>query len=316
MPYRLQAGTPVSRQLSGIVQEELEAALGSLSGDAPDAEAIHDARRRVKRVRAILRLLEWELGRPGDRLTRKLRRGAHALAAMREADANLESLAALQQRWGAALTQAVANRVRRGLESRTRESRAEAGDSLATARTQLASVRARAPALVAKAARRQAVEDGAVRAYGRARRVLATLRPDAADADFHLWRRRLKEHYYHIRLFEGLHPAPRARARALNRLEEALGDDHNLTILADLLLADPRRYGSLPGNALVLGCIAIEQRRLRRAALQQGERSFALRPRAFREQLRSWWQAPAPRTSEAILRPLSSGPHGRFRPAM
>jgi CHAD domain-containing protein len=290
MPYRLTSHRSLGQQLSDILGKELDTALESLAGDTPDAEAIHDARRSVKRARAVVRLVEAELGAPSEEITLRLRSAAHVLAAMREADANLETLDQLQVAYGSLVTSTVARAVRRGLETREHASRANAGEALETARRSLEQVKASAPAQVKQVAHLRVVRAGALRAYRRPRRVLAGLSRDSGDAEFHLWRRRLKDHYYHMRLLEGIHTTPRTRARALNLLEECLGDDHNLGILADLILAAPERYGTARDTALVLGCIAQEQRRLRIRALDQGWRSFSWRPSEFDRLLRGWWR--------------------------
>lgn len=291
MGYRISLKQPLARQLSGIVREELDTALESLAGDEPDAGAIHEARKCVKRLRAVLRLVEAELGPEGEKFTTQLRTAAHALAAMREADANLETLALLQKSYPSVITGAAAAAARRGLEGREHASRTNAGEALQLARGALEQVKLSAPERVNRVARFRVVREGAVQAYRRTRRVLRRLSIDASDAAFHLWRRRLKDHYYHMLLFERIHSAPRARARALNRLEECLGDDHNLALLSDLILASPRRYGTAQHTALLLGFIATEQRRLRLLALAQGKEAFGWRPAEFAEALEGWWNA-------------------------
>jgi hypothetical protein len=122
------------------------------------------------------------------------------------------------------------------------------------------------------------------------RRELRELRIDSGTARFHLWRRRLKDHCYQLRLFEELHFTPRARADALNRLEEWLGEDHNLAILRGILLAAPGRYGSARDTTLVLGCITKRQATLRRKTIALGRRMFADRPQDFERAVRVWWR--------------------------
>lgn len=288
MPYQLTPDSSIAGQLASLVEEELDAALASLKADAPDAVAIHDARRRVKRVRAIFRLVERDLGDAGARLTRRLRTAAHALAGLRESDADVETLALLQERWKEVLTGPVVAAAHKGLLARTRAQRSRSGAALSRAREELARVRDRGPKLVARCGTWRIVREGAVRAYRRTRRAMAGLAVDSGSAGFHRWRRRLKDHYYHVRLFEALHAEANRRARTLHRLEEALGDEHNLAALAGRLLAEPRRFGSVRAAALLLGCIASEQYRLRRDALALGEEAFHQAPRQFGGRLATW----------------------------
>jgi CHAD domain-containing protein len=290
MGYSLDRKHSLSHHLSRITREELDSALDSLADATPGADAIHEARKSVKRLRAVLRLVEAELGPAGKKFTARLRTAAHALSVMREADASLETLAALRRSHSKSITLQVWRGARKGLESREQASRAHAADALQLSRAALEEVKLTAPKRVEQVARFRVVREGAVRAYRRTRRALARLTGDAGDAEFHLLRRRLKDHYYHMRLFEGLHAAPRARAPALNRLEEELGNDHNLALLADLILLLPRRYGSTQGTELLLGCIAIEQHRIRQLVLQAGAKAFEWRPREFASELTRWWK--------------------------
>jgi hypothetical protein len=127
-----------------------------------------------------------------------------------------------------------------------------------------------------------------LRGYTRARKALKDLGLDSDTARFHLWRRRLKDHWYQARLFEGLHPTPRSRARALKQLEKLLGDDHNLSMLRGIILAAPERYGDARSTALVLGCITKSQTMLRTRALKLGHRVFEERPQEFKRGVAKW----------------------------
>lgn len=105
----------------------------------------------------------------------------------------------------------------------------------------------------------------------------------AADTtEFHSWRRRVKDHWYQVRLFAPHHRTLAARARSLRRLETDLGDDHDLAVLRDILLGEPEKFGRARTTAIVLGCIEKRQHTLRRLALRRSRRLFAARPRRFR----------------------------------
>ena len=109
------------------------------------------------------------------------------------------------------------------------------------------------------------------------------------DAGFHTWRRRVKDHWYQVRLLEGLNAAVRARARRLKQLETLLGDDHNLVLLRATILSAPARFGRDRATVLILGCIAEYQAALRSRALRLGHRLFIRRPKVFRKSVDSWW---------------------------
>jgi hypothetical protein len=53
---------PISKQLRRLVRKELSSALDELNGPAPDQDAIHEARKNIKKVRAVLRVVKNPLG--------------------------------------------------------------------------------------------------------------------------------------------------------------------------------------------------------------------------------------------------------------
>jgi CHAD domain-containing protein len=126
--------------------------------------------------------------------------------------------------------------------------------------------------------------------YRRAREALKELSLDADPTQFHLWRKRVKDHWYHLTLFEQLHSTPRSRARTLDRLESLLGDDHDLAMLRALILAAPDRYGGARATTLVLGSITKRSAMLRKRALALGQRTFAKGAKEFDDAVVSWWR--------------------------
>jgi hypothetical protein len=127
------------------------------------------------------------------------------------------------------------------------------------------------------------------RGYRRARKAMVRVQRNPEDAGFHAWRRRVKDHWYQVRLLEGLTPAAHARARRLKRLETLLGNDHNLVLLRTTILNTRARFGRDRATVLVLGCIATYQATLRGRALRLGHRLFSRRPKVFRKSVDHWY---------------------------
>lgn len=263
--------------------------MAALASRTPSDESIHDARKSVKKIRSVLRLLQDELGSVGDREEKRLREAAHALSALRDADATAETLETLHGRYPTVVDGAVARAVAHGLGARRQRTRKGAGLLGHRARAALALARKTVPSAVRRAARRGAVLAGLCSGYRRARRRLRGLSLESDATRFHALRRGVKTHAHHVRLFEGLHATPKARARSLDRLDEWLGEDHNQAILHAIILAAPERFGSASATTAVLGSIVKRQRYLRERSLRLGHRLFAEKPRRFREAAVAWW---------------------------
>jgi hypothetical protein len=119
---------------------------------------------------------------------------------------------------------------------------------------------------------------------------MACVSTDPENRPFHTWRRRVKDHWYHMRLLEALTGRAQVRTRRLKQLETWLGDDHNLVMLRATILEAPARFGDERMTAVVLGCAAKYETTLRRRALKSGRQLFASTPSAFRTHIDRWWR--------------------------
>jgi len=130
---------------------------------------------------------------------------------------------------------------------------------------------------------------GMRRTYRRAREAMTLARGQNDDEGLHRWRRRVKDHWYHMRLLKGVNGRISGRVRRLKQLGAWLGDHQNLVVLHRQILNAPAHCGDERTIAAVLGCIDERQLDLRRRAYKRGSRLFAARPARFRRQIDRWW---------------------------
>ena len=119
---------------------------------------------------------------------------------------------------------------------------------------------------------------------------MALAREQDGDERLHRWRRRVKDHWYHMRLLNGVNGRISGRVRRLKQLATWLGDHQNLVVLHRRILNAPARFGNERTIAAVLGCIDERRLELRRRACKRGSRLFAARPARFRRQIDRWWK--------------------------
>jgi CHAD domain-containing protein len=275
MSFSLSRKKPVHRQLARIARSELRKAGKDLSAETPDQAAIHDARKRVKKARSVLRVLQEDGKKP-------LHGAAHALAALREVDANVGAVKGLR------LKAPAERAILRGLEARRRRTRSRASPGLGRAKAALERAARSLPDAIERAGSRSALRLGTTEAYRCARDAGKGLTPESDTASFHRWRKRVKDLWYALRLLVGLHRSPRKRAQTLRRLEKLLGSDHDLATLRAELIESPRRYGGSRATVPALGVIDKRQVALRERALDLGRRALGDRPKAFRDAVRTW----------------------------
>jgi CHAD domain-containing protein len=289
MAFRLKHRS-ISKELRRLVCNEIDGAIEVLgSADVTDAD-IHEARKHIKKVRSIVKLLSAALGSKYAAENDRLRSIGRGLGRVRDPEAMIETLEAIRGRYSEVISAATKQRVARGLRGPHRAAHDTAADVARHAVGILKRASKSLPDHVASAASLRSVQKGLASVYKLSRSALADLTQESDALAFHAWRRRVKEHWYHVRLFEAKHPAARARGRSLRALEKELGEDHNLAILGAALLENPGRFGNARTTDLVLGCIQKRQRALRKRALARGRRLFVAKPKKVEATVGEWWR--------------------------
>ena len=261
----------MSAEVQAVARAEIEAALLDL-GLFPDGRetGVHEARKHFKKLRALARLVRRDLDDfRGE--NRRLRDIARELSATRDAAVLHEAFDATFQD----LAEPAVAATRRMLPAATGES--EAAHDRRTARL-LPRLREAHAALSGWRIRETTLAHGATRTYRQGRRALRAAETDATDDRFHTWRKRVKDHWYQMRLLCERSAAARGRRADLKRLSGLLGDANDLCLLrAALPDADPT----------VLRRIAGRSRELRSRALALGRTLYGESPAAFSKRVRA-----------------------------
>src|SRR5262245_7952957 len=97
MAYRLRSDESVAKGVRRLARKELLAARNVLRRVMPPGdEAVHEARKSVKKVRAIVQIIEADDGRGLDKCPKRLRKVNRSLSRLRDADAMIETLKKLR----------------------------------------------------------------------------------------------------------------------------------------------------------------------------------------------------------------------------
>ncbi|MDQ2676364.1 MAG: CHAD domain-containing protein [Actinomycetota bacterium] len=296
MAYEFEQPGRLAFEIRRVAAERLDHALAELSGglSADPAEAVHTARKDLKKTRSLLRLVRASLGEDRFRAENdRLRAAAHHLAGAREGDALSESLAGL---------------VEAEAEELSAEARGAANFWLARMRVaqgtsaDVALAAGRASALIASArddARTWAlgqggfalIEPGIRRTYRQGRRNLARAATDPGDETLHEGRKRVKDMWYSLRLIgPAWRPAIRPLADQAHELSDLLGDHHDLGELRAEILSGAADLAPANREEL-LGAVAARQAELHSAAIALGRRLYAEKPRRYTERLGLLWAA-------------------------
>ncbi len=281
MHFSFRSGETVRDGVRRVGLEQIDALLGDLQG-RPSEARVHDARKRCKMLRALLRLAQKGIDPAGRRAANaRWRDIAHALAGARDA--------------------AVRHRTFRKLVSRPNSCRTLArlleGDMAAARATKLD------PALRERLVRRvragrrawerlafkhhgwRLIGAGLERSYTEACDGWRGARDDPSDERLHEWRKATKTLWYHLRLIAKARPKKlEPLVERLEKLGELLGEDHDLATLH----AYVREHDAASLDVLE-PLLAHRRRRLHRQAGILARKCFHLRSGAFASRVKSWW---------------------------
>ncbi|MGC1479062.1 MAG: CHAD domain-containing protein [Chthoniobacterales bacterium] len=294
--FRFRLDHPAESELRRIAREQLARAIDELD-NLPPAKAVHQARKRCKKLRGLIRL-----ARPGMEDTYReenayFRDAASGLSTLRDATVLIETYDKLLDHFADDIDRQPFGIIRRRLTER-HQSLAEqhSDDRITDFRNALEASLLRVDFWTLSRPAVRVLLSGEQLTFRRARRA----RSDAYESNdaeaFHDWRKRVKYHGFHVRLLRDLWPSVlKQRARELQTLGDILGDDHDLAVLRSTLIADPERFGAPDDLALFLALASRRQNQLRRAARSPGKRLFAERRKTHTRRLRECWKtAPQP----------------------
>jgi CHAD domain-containing protein len=296
MAFRLKAGKAVGKGVKRVVRRELDKALDLLGSKGDRDEAVHDARKAFKKVRAVLRLVRGEIGAKTYRQeNRRFRDAARPLTEVRDAKALVEALDHLAERYpdeAGAVSLADARRVlqsdRRAI--RKRVLRDDRTIPAVVAEVKAAQDRLRDWSIPHKGW--SALAGGIKATYKRGRRALAAAGEDATPENLHEWRKQAKYVWHQLHLLEPVWPGVMEElAQEVKALADLLGDDHDLVVLRERLAASPEEFGGKRRLTTLLELIDRRRGELGEEAFALGRRLYADRPREITSRLREYWRA-------------------------
>jgi CHAD domain-containing protein len=293
MAYRLKRGESVITGLKRVAREEMEEAGAQLSGNNRPSrdEAIHDARKSIKKVRALLRLASPEQEGIYGRENARLRDIAHRLSKFRDAFAIIETFDELKKKFKSETRNRLRS-VRLGLTKRRSQSVEEedVGIVIVEAASALRKAAKRVKSWPLRVEGFDAIGAGLEETFRAGRKALARVCKDARAENLHELRKRVKDHWYHLRLLEDLWTDMiKASEKSLKDLETLLGNDHNLVVLRETIVADPAFYGQKKDVDLTVHLIGKYEKELRELSLVLAARIYEEKPRAFTRRMAGLW---------------------------
>jgi CHAD domain-containing protein len=293
VPFHFKRKEPVAKAVRRLARELIQQALRSLDR-IEELESIHDVRKDIKKMRAILRLVrDNSPSRTYRKFTRALRKAAAPLAGARDAHVKLQAFESLVAHFKKQISIERFKRFRAELEKNCREATrlfSEKG-SANNARAIFLTLSGRLADLAVERKEWGAVCPGVQTSYRLGRRDYKAVLKDPSTENFHNWRKRVKDLWYQVRLLRPIWPEQMcALSEELKTLGEYLGDDHDLSLLKEEVAAMARRNGTIGDIEALVAVIDLRQRELRSAALDLGARVYSEKPVVFSQRLGRYWK--------------------------
>jgi CHAD domain-containing protein len=200
----------VPEGITRIAGEQIERAIKELTDSELDPhESVHQARKRFKKIRGVLRLVREELGEIYSDENAWFRDTGRELSAVRDAEAMLETLDKLRDGYDEQLKKDTFHDVWEALRKR-RQALANEELDLHAAVKEIASrfpeTKQRIQCWPPREEGFAAVGSGLKKVFSRGRKASAAAYAEPTAENFHEWRKRVKYHRYHSRLLQDVWP--------------------------------------------------------------------------------------------------------------
>ncbi len=285
MSYRLRPDESPAAGIRRIVREQLSKAVREMERPAGKNEgaAIHATRKRIKKTRAVLRLVGRELGPViFEEENGRLRDIGRALSQARDAQVQWTVLEKLRQETGQkrGAFGKTAALLKREVAELSTDLAAEKGAAVTT----LQQIGDRLEGWPLEQLRMETLACALHDSYRRARKKFQGVKDDPAAEKFHSWRKRVKDVWYQALLLQNLNPAVLCPlADTAKTLGQRLGELHDLHFFQARLEKD--QLGAASERTVLLGLLCAQQGRAEEVVLALGGRFFAEKPRALEKRL-------------------------------
>jgi hypothetical protein len=285
MSFELRHRKRVDKELERIARRQLGRMSRMLATASASTfkTAVHESRKGVKKVRAILDALEQSGAKIPRKDKRRLKWAGRELSALRDAAAIVETFDRVRHRYHTKLHEHTYGVLRRGLvQAGEEQGHSARRDGVAThAARQLDKTRSGAKRWRAPAFDLPELFEVITASYRRSRKAMKRARESRLSAAVHAWRKELKMLWYQLRLVKPWTRGIAPLVGEMKRLETELGEDHNLVVLG-ATLRGCRDLRSMQAEVRQVAQLAARMRPpLRTRAFALGGRLHRRKPGAF-----------------------------------
>ncbi|MCB2076436.1 MAG: CHAD domain-containing protein [Novosphingobium sp.] len=275
-----------------IACEQIAGAVRSIDED-DHAEAVHDVRKRCKKLRGLIRLVRPTLAAyPQENAT--FRDIARSISISRDASVLQDTVDHLGSHYRDESGREALELVRRHLARDSKQQAATEGviGQLADCRDLLLDACDRAEAWELALDGWDAIGQGLAKTYARARKAFVEARETGTAEAHHELRKRIKYHWFHTRVLHGLWPEMMAvRSNLARELSDLLGLHHDLAVFEMRVAADRDAFGSTEVADIAISLATRRSNELERTFVPRVARLLSQKPCDLHDQWHALWQS-------------------------
>jgi CHAD domain-containing protein len=315
MAFKFDIREPLMREIPRIARERIDRVVKSLSEKPqPSAESIHEARKDLKSLRAVLRLARGSInGEVRKRENLFFRDAGRSLSAARDSQALLEALQRFGRRGGShpqglrpkqqsihEFIEKIRGKIaQERIDKLPRELLRKLVQELRGAKRRV-DVWFDGTVLQPGNAWGIFVGTGLRKTYRQGKNMVWQIemigQENASDESWHELRKCAKALGYQLRLLRPIWPGPiNILLREIDQLTEWLGDDHDLAVLRKRILSEPyspsENQDSADTRQIFLQSLDRQRRKLQLESLHLSRRIYLEKPSQFEGRLAGYWRA-------------------------
>jgi CHAD domain-containing protein len=295
MAYELLSNQSVAGNIGRIWSEELTAAIETLqnAGNNPD-KAVHEVRKGMKKIRALLRLVRKSMGKElFARENVRYRNIGHMLSQVRDSAVMIKTLGKLKQANPRAMpATAYKNTLHKLSEKKAEAARSffENNQSIPAVLSALKQAKEGQPEVPVSKESFAVFGDNIRKIYERGIQAYKHAGKQPSIDNFHELRKEVKILWYHTRLLRPVWPGfMEAYASQLGTLSELLGDDHDMGVLYEQIASGSLTFSRKATAAKMQTLIEDYRNTLQQQIHPLAKRVFAEEPEAFTGRLKRYW---------------------------
>lgn len=295
MTYRLKPDESIPTGIKRIAKEQITKAIAELSAvdELGIDEAVHQARKRLKKTRAVVRLVRDSLGSEYRTENARFRDLGRSLASLRDAKVQIETVDNLTAYFTDIAASDTFKNLRRELRVDYRREYQRVIDEgiIISVKNQLKDAVGEIDNWSIDSDNWSAIAKSFKRVYKRGYRGLHRVLSEPTAENLHEWRKRVKYLRYQLRILRPIWSEMIAEwVDRTHELSDYLGEDHDLAVLQKFVLSQPERFDRENTLEILTTLSDRRQTELQTAAIFLGKRIYTEKPKDYVNRLENYWQ--------------------------